>query len=481
MEGERKNAHQSDGGVVMPKVFFDDALPILVRLLKDHANANFVSEGTILRDATGRLAFYSKVSRTKSPTPREDAHHSDDFLTEPENDPLAARISESLGAYARIHRPLVYSDEPGATSVLNSPERIPVKVDEVFCNLIDRRIVGAGWMAEPVSGLASPPRLVFATLKGGVGRSTALTIVAADLARRNQNVLVVDLDLEAPGLGHLLLDDERLPEYGAIDFLVENGVGGVEDEQLHLFVGTSHLTAPGGGRVDVLPAIGSRSAVSPENVMAKLSRAMIEDVDETGSVSVTQQVTNMIERVTAQAAYDVVLIDSRAGLAELAAPAVTGLGATVLLFGTAQKQTTEGYRALFSSLQLLAQRNRTQGNSSEWRTALRPVYAKASMNATTEEQFRDDLYELYSEYLYDAEDDEDGDDDEAQLESLRFAHGDRLAPHWPLVIPFSQAFVDFDPARNPGHLTMEFYEQSFRPFLNAIDDILAATPANFSP
>ncbi|KQP23100.1 hypothetical protein ASF43_04240 [Pseudorhodoferax sp. Leaf267] len=347
-----------------------------------------------------------------------------------------------------------------------------MQVGNLFCNLIDRRIVGSGWLAHPVAGPVFPPRLVFASLKGGVGRSTALAVVAADLARRHRNVLVVDLDLEAPGIGHLMLDDERLPAFGVIDFLVENGIGGVSDEWLPDFVGTSHLTEPGGGRVDVMPAIGRKSAAAPENVMAKLARAMVEDIEEERAVSVGQQVLAMLDRVAALASYDAVLIDSRAGLAELTAPALIGLGATVLLFGTAQTQTIEGYRALFAALRWLAQRDRMQNGAGEWRMALRPVYAKSSLNAATEQRLRDDWYELFSEYLYDAELENEGD---AELDALRFAREDRTAPHWPLVVPFNPAFIDFDPARVPGQLSAAFYEQSFRPLLNAVDAILVAS------
>nr|WP_231964680.1 hypothetical protein [Paracoccus aminovorans] len=42
---------------------------------------------------------------------------------------------------------------------------------------------------------------------------------------------MVDLDLEAPGLGDLLLESDRMPDFGTIDFLVENGLGGIEDQK----------------------------------------------------------------------------------------------------------------------------------------------------------------------------------------------------------------------------------------------------------
>ncbi|MEW5966546.1 MAG: hypothetical protein AB1720_06045 [Pseudomonadota bacterium] len=454
-------------------VLFDDALPTLIEILKEWGGKPFVERGTVLRDATGRLTFFA-ADRPPVPAPVES-----DVLASVERapadeasylDPLGRRIVERLGAYARADRPVVYPIEDDASPILTSPERIPVKVGEQFCYLVDRRIVGTGWLAEPVAATTSgPPRVVFASLKGGVGRSTALTVTAADLARRGRNVLVIDLDLEAPGLGHLLLEDGRLPDYGVIDFLVENGVGGVDNSLLRRFVGKSQLTSSSGGVVDVIPAIGRKSEAAPENILAKLSRAMIEDVTETGTVSVGQQVSSMIDRFVALGSYDAVLIDSRAGLAELAAPAVIGLGATVLLFGTAQTQTIEGYRALFAALQLLAQRDAAQGRNSEWRLALRPVYAKASLSTDTAERFHDDIYELYSEYLYDAEvEDEVGGQDAA----LRFPQQDSSAPHAPLMIPFNPTFVDFDPSRQPTHLTTAFYEQSFRSFLDAIDRIL---------
>ena len=240
----------------MTKTLFDTSLPSLVKTLTQHQQAGtaFVEEGTVLRDASGRLTFFSA-----RPAASEEERHA-----------LGKALNDALGPYARAERPIVFADESGARSILESEQRVPIEVDGVFCSLLDRRIVGVGWLDSPRSMLAHPPRIVFATLKGGVGRSTALVVAAADLARRNRNVLVVDLDLEAPGLGNMLLSGDRVPELGAIDFLVEDGLGGVAPELLPSFVGTSDLTKPGGGRVDVVPALGSRSSEYPENVLAKL-------------------------------------------------------------------------------------------------------------------------------------------------------------------------------------------------------------------
>ena len=42
--------------------------------------------------------------------------------------------------------------------------------------------------------------ITFYSFKGGVGRTLAMVNVAAELVRRGRTVLVVDFDLEAPGL-----------------------------------------------------------------------------------------------------------------------------------------------------------------------------------------------------------------------------------------------------------------------------------------
>lgn len=435
----------------MTPVLFDESLPRLVETLTEMVGREFVESGTALRDSSGRLTFVaSRAAKGDS-----------------ERQSLGAALIETLGAYARVDRPISFKGDGGADAILTSPDRLPILVGDLFCNIVDRRIVGAGWLDTPAASVVGPPRIVFATLKGGVGRSTALAVAAADLARCNRNVLVVDLDLEAPGLGDLLLDTDRTPEFGVIDYLVENGLGGVSDSSLHAYIGSSPLTAADGGRVDVLPAFGSRSLAHPENVLPKLSRAMLEDIVEDRSVSVAEQISSMISRITQREQYDVILIDSRAGLSELAAPAVLGLGATVLLFGTAQKQTIEGYRALFAALQLLAQRDKANGLDAEWRTMLRPVYAKSSQDGKIEKQFIDDMYELYSEHIYDAED-----GGAEASDSLRFVRDDTDAPHWPLKVPFDKNFVDFDPGRISGQLAQSFYEQAFRTFLNGLDAVI---------
>lgn len=435
------------------RVYFDDSLPTLLKELSMLFSAEELNRGLVVRDTSGRLRFLSA-----KPAP------SDAKRAEAEGKLFAA-----LGAYARKDSVIAYYDEPGVQTLLEDPAAFPMEQESITFRFLDRRIVGSAWIDHPQDEPNKTPRIVFASLKGGVGRTTALAITAADLARRNKNILAIDLDLEAPGLGDMLLDEERAPLFGSADYLVEDGLGGIPDQVLSDFVGTSNLTTAGGGRVDVVPVLGKRAIDHPENVLPKLSRAMIEDIDDNGgALPVTIQIAKMVDRITRQASYDVVLIDSRAGLSELAAPAILGLGANVLLFGTAQRQTIQGYAALFAALKWLALRDRAAGESAEWRLLFKAVHAKSSLDEKTAARYRDDLYDLFAENLYDAEDLLQDNTD-----AVNFGMDDKNSPHWPLTIPFHQNFLDFDPVQRPGQLQNEFYEPAYRPFLNGIDTLVA--------
>ena len=64
-------------------------------------------------------------------------------------------------------------------------------------------------------------RVVFYSYKGGVGRTTALIQTAFQLARQGKRVVLVDMDVEAPGLQSLLPPSDKPVDEGLIDYLWE--------------------------------------------------------------------------------------------------------------------------------------------------------------------------------------------------------------------------------------------------------------------
>lgn len=78
--------------------------------------------------------------------------------------------------------------------------------------------------AEP-QGHRKLRRIVFYSYKGGVGRTTALVHTAFHLARSGERVVVVDMDVEAPGIHTVLPRPDGGPvTFGLVDYLWERQV-----------------------------------------------------------------------------------------------------------------------------------------------------------------------------------------------------------------------------------------------------------------
>lgn len=307
---------------------FDDSLPI-----DEQLGRNILMNGAALRDAFGRLTFFAAVNLDSQTIER-----------------VSHSLRQQLGAYAGDDRVLGSSGDYGAERVLSDPDVMVVDAGGCRVRLVDRRFAGADWLIAPAGPAPPPPRFVFAGLQGGSGRSTALAVVASDLAARGRRVLAIDLDLEAPGLGPILLDEGTLPDFGTLDALVENGISGLDDAFLSELIRTSTLTA-GPGRVDVMPAFGRRILRHPADALAKIARAYVDDFsDNGGTISFRGQVVDLIQRFADPDRYDAILFDAHAGLHETAAASVLGLGAQVFLFGLDTRRTFDGLAVVFAHL-----------------------------------------------------------------------------------------------------------------------------------
>ena len=93
----------------------------------------------------------------------------------------------------------------------------------------------------------------FYSFKGGVGRTMALVNAAVELANTGRRVLVVDFDLEAPGLDtfDILHSETQVP--GIVDFVSEYIASGQAPEVTH-FIGKSPGIGDKGGGLWIMPS-----------------------------------------------------------------------------------------------------------------------------------------------------------------------------------------------------------------------------------
>ena len=94
----------------------------------------------------------------------------------------------------------------------------------------------------------------FYSFKGGVGRSMALVNVAVELANRGRGVLVVDFDLEAPGLDTFDVTTPRDPVPGMVDFVSEYMGSGQAPDAARFVSETPTDFGDAGGRLWIMPS-----------------------------------------------------------------------------------------------------------------------------------------------------------------------------------------------------------------------------------
>ena len=441
-------------------VRFDDSLPILVREVSAELGDSALANGTVLRDISGRLSFFAANELSEETISR-----------------LSERLRSSLGEYARTDRVVASSSDYGTEAIRTDALTLCVSVGRHTVRLLDRRLVGVDWLRKPASSSPPPPRFVFASLKGGVGRSTSLAVVAAHLASRGARVLAIDLDMEAPGLGSSLLNSDTMPEFGIIDALVENSFGPLDERFFADLVGPSDL-GDRHGRIDVMPAFGRRSISNPADVLAKIARAYAEDVRKDGSVAtILDQVREIVDHFSKPERYDVILIDARAGLHETTASAVLGLGAEVLLFGLDEPQTFQGYAALLAHL---ARFIPGDGPPPEWVERLTMVQGKAPLDAEERAEFGLKCLALFSSVglsprplepadavlppagpFHDVPWDEDASDEDV----LPTDSG----PREPLAVLDDVRFQRFDPHRRRDLLSESVYRTAYGMLIERIE------------
>ncbi len=308
--------------------------------------------------------------------------------------------------------------------------------------VVDRLATEGNW-ARIAPESTGTPRVVFYSIKGGVGRSTALAATAWTLAQAGKRVLVLDLDLESPGLSSSLLPPERQPTYGITDWLVEDLVDNA-DVVLENMIATSGLSHD--GEIYVVPAHGAE----PGEYIAKLGRVWMPKVRDNGSrESWSARLQRLLRELEDRIQPDVVLIDSRAGIDEVASSCVTDLGANlVLLFALEGSQTWDGYRILFEHWQ-------RAGVATAIRERLKIVAALVPELEPVAylEGLREQAYKIFLDSLYDeippppsdavgpAADDEGKWRVDQLVEGWNFDEGDEGAPHYPWPVNWHRSFA----------------------------------------
>ena len=321
------------------------------------------------------------------------------------------------------------------------------------CFVLERQLVGTDWLHRgPEMGETENfKRVTFFGLKGGVGRSTALAMLGLHLAELGKKVLVIDLDLESPGIGSLLLNGNALSQYGVVDWFVEDAVGKADSQLL------TSMVVNGVEGIRVAPAFGTDTG----GYLYKLSRSYLDGQSPTFE-TFTQRLRRMVESLEAQESPDFVLIDSRGGIHDRAAAVVTQMKALSLLFASDSRQTWDGYRLLFSHWKSHPDAAKT------FRENLKMVHA-LSPGSIAESQASDQLmrqrsHQLFVDTIYE--------NVAPGTDGFSFTTEDSDGPHFPLPIRWSDLAKGLDPVASPETAKDDQVKVLFKDFINGVTSLL---------
>lgn len=187
----------------------------------------------------------------------------------------------------------------------------------------------------------------FYSFKGGVGRSMALVNVAVQLAKRGKKVLLVDFDLEAPGLPTFNLAKPAAETLGVVDFVtryIESG----EAPDVRDFIYQSEQFSDGGG-IWVMP-VGYQDSEYSRRLNSIDWRKLYLEQD--GYLLFE----DLKEQWRTQIQPDYVLVDSRTGHSDVEGICTRQLPNAVCLLFFPNEQNLQGLKRIVANIRADNQR-----------------------------------------------------------------------------------------------------------------------------
>jgi MinD-like ATPase involved in chromosome partitioning or flagellar assembly len=275
--------------------------------------------------------------------------------------------------------------------------------------LLSRKLAKHVWLSGEVARPPWPLRaqtpsiVAFHSFKGGVGRSTALGIVAWQLAR-NERVICVDLDLESPGLDRVL---GATPSDGVLDLLLAWGATHRLDVKPAIVSVDVH-----GRTIDLLSA-----GEVNRSYVEKLAR--LDFLAGAGAENPTAAGLGELLRQLKRERYDWILLDNRSGLSDLAGLALVSMAHVDVLVARGNLQGAQGLRI---TAELLAPRRAPEEHRLIVAHTMAPLPLDGPVSRQEQRTLRSAAWEAFYSSFYAGRDDIP-------------AANDDTGHHHPLVLP----------------------------------------------
>ncbi len=412
---------------------FDFAPLEVVRICEENLEfQTSVSRACWIRDVRGRLRLVFE------PHPQTQQDFSD----------LETSLTSQLGGYfcgpilqtndlreaGRVAKALLAQSEPCEAHQLKWVNALAQEqTANIHWTRLERRLAKLTWLDSP----GTPPWplkpqtpwiVTFYSFKGGVGRTTALVATALQAAKHGKKVVVLDLDLEAPGLGSLLSVN---PQDGALDAIVQHLATDAVKVTTDIY-GFPGAISPEDTNIAVVPA-GRLN----RNYLEKLAR-----LDFVGSSPDSHAASGLDNPVHAALKAllleikrnlkfqdgkppDLILLDARAGLHDLAGLSLHGLSHLDVLLVRASEQS---YAGLELTIETLGKDRATRCVIAH---SFVPEHSTPQLREREINEFRQRVYEIFERHVYDSQD-----PDKPEMDNT-------TASHFPVSLTYDPELVRY--------------------------------------
>lgn len=292
------------------------------------------------------------------------------------------------------------------------------------------------------------PRITaFHSFKGGVGRTTAMAMLAWRLARSGRRVVCIDLDVEAPGLGTLLLGRSVSAEDPSV----------LEWLLAHAATRTAPLDPPvvevevQGATLHVAPA-GSLGG----SYVEKLARLdLLRHGNNDGASPVEAALLALLHQIKRDLEPHHIMIDCRAGLHDIGGLALNDLAHVDVLVGRSGPQDLDGLSVV---LGVIGRRRRQVDRRIVVLQTFLDLPLEQDESRFRRERHRSGLYDIFCEHLY----------AEPQVPAIE----DDQAPHHPWPIGYRSELANLRWLREATESTLKAEE--YGEVLNRLESLWAS-------
>lgn len=327
-------------------ISFDRTIEITQKTVKEWVLFDKISKVTIIRDVFGKVALLLEM-----------VTHDDKEInvTAEQNALLIQELEKKLGNYWQGK---IYYNQECQNDIKRlmiqeiKNKRIDINEDEnEKWYLLERGIAKKAWIDRNCIEKAiwtydeakngdKPKVVTFYSFKGGMGRTTALAAVALCLCAKGKNVLMVDTDVEAPGLASLFQNKEGINKAGVVDYLLERNLheGGIRMQDYIIPVSSDVLQEKNYGNIFMIS-----SGKMDREYLQKLARIDFQDtIPGKLKENICQLIQEAIEAIQSRVKVDYVLLDARAGFHDMGGIVTTQIPHGVVVFSKDSEQSWQG-------------------------------------------------------------------------------------------------------------------------------------------